>query len=1474
MADFDPYHKWLGIPPKDQPPNHYRLLAIELFESDADVIESAADQRMAHVRTFQTGQNSAVSQRILNELSAAKLSLLTPQKKADYDRHLREKMKAADSGVHATGPGAGRDDVAQARAVPVAPLAAPVPRAVPMPQATAMPVVEAMPVVHATPIITSDAGSSSVHRRRAHRKPLWQQPAVLALGTICMALAAVGGYYLTFGQLPSAVVATTTTNPATERASSQPDIIDPPPRDSVPSVRPDPPPVTSPNLQPEPSSTSPSPVEQPTEGDLAIIQATWSTPDKSLDVTEGIRRLLNDNRLMMIVWSDLFGVAEKDFPGGPKTLRISYRLRGKEYRAEYPNSYFVYLDGRPVATPTDSPDGFELLEARYGAGKTFVDVLPHVRKQVHDGRLSIQPNQFAAATAAELAKDGIHSGAYKVLWVQYCNSTGEHFDYAWNENPLVLDSKLPTPAGQPINLLQRLNMARDVVEGEWKLENGALYAPATPNARLQIPFDPPDEYMLTLTADAENDLRDISTILVVGGRQVLANVDGFNGIASGLSYVNGMAANTNPTNRWRCARMLEQGRPNTLVYIVRRNSVRVLRDGAELISWSGDSATLSMVDRWKVGNDRRLGLKSFDTPFRVTALELKPIAPEAAAVAVRESTAPRAGEPIDVLKQIDVNRDAVHGAWQLEDGKLVSPNEPSAKLLLPPAPAAEYQLTVVAERRQGNWGLNAVLVVDGHQTMASLDGYNGKYSGLEHLDGKNCHENESTHQGRVLTDGQPATIVYTVRRSGVEVTLDGKKIIDWHGDAKRLSMIPAWSLPDPTRLGLCTFSTICRISKIEIVPLESAPGIPAPSVASNAIDVLKQIDLKRDVQFGTWHLRNGTLIAEAVPNARLQVPVVPPEEYKLTMVAKGDPVTRDIALGLPVGDHQVLLSLDPGFGRPSALGVPNTPGTAATTIDRRVLADGESEIVCSIRRRSIDVSCNGSSVIHWTGDSARLGSDRNVPDPKHVYLFASTTPIHVSKFEIEPLSSSASPPPLADQPRKFSDLVANKGSRNPVPDDEALKKAKQEVQKKYGPRITSAKAPEQKRTLAQELAQKAASESNDDAKAYVLLTQAVDLAEAAGDLNLVWQTIDQLAQSFAVDGLAVRQQSLTDMGKTAKSPEMNWDLADGACRLMLLALAAGDAATVKKVTTQAQSFAKRSKNRDLQKMVASRVNDAGKLAAELDAVAEAREKLKTMPDDPQANFTVGHYELCASGDWDAALPKLAKCSDDGWKKLAADEQALANRRSTGPRVFVNGRLIVQSQPADAPREMALADACWMRADDEPWPGKHYLQMRAARFYSSALRSVVDLDRTRAIERLKLLLANDDGLPSWELFKRSFSQNNELSGEVVRLESGQIETAVEYGSSIDVTLLARTTANEIRLSSHRWGWGWNYTAEPNRWHVFHFVITPLSHSVFVDGVPLQTETSRTPRKLNSATVSIHANNNDVIEIKKFIVRAIE
>ncbi len=89
---FDAYYKWLGIPSEEQPPNHYRLLGIGMFESDPDVISNAADQRMVHIRSFQTGQHSTLSQKLLNELAAARICLLNAAKKAEYDAKLQQEL--------------------------------------------------------------------------------------------------------------------------------------------------------------------------------------------------------------------------------------------------------------------------------------------------------------------------------------------------------------------------------------------------------------------------------------------------------------------------------------------------------------------------------------------------------------------------------------------------------------------------------------------------------------------------------------------------------------------------------------------------------------------------------------------------------------------------------------------------------------------------------------------------------------------------------------------------------------------------------------------------------------------------------------------------------------------------------------------------------------------------------------------------------------------------------------------------------------------------------------------------------------------------------------------------------------------------------------------------------------------------------------------------------------------------------------
>lgn len=66
------YHKWLGI--TEAQPDHYRLLGIDRFESDPEVISNAADRQMVYLRTLRNPE----AEEILNEVAAARICLLDP----------------------------------------------------------------------------------------------------------------------------------------------------------------------------------------------------------------------------------------------------------------------------------------------------------------------------------------------------------------------------------------------------------------------------------------------------------------------------------------------------------------------------------------------------------------------------------------------------------------------------------------------------------------------------------------------------------------------------------------------------------------------------------------------------------------------------------------------------------------------------------------------------------------------------------------------------------------------------------------------------------------------------------------------------------------------------------------------------------------------------------------------------------------------------------------------------------------------------------------------------------------------------------------------------------------------------------------------------------------------------------------------------------------------------------------------------
>lgn len=71
-----------------------------------------------------------------------------------------------------------------------------------------------------------------------------------------------------------------------------------------------------------------------------------------------------------------------------------------------------------------------------------------------------------------------------------------------------------------------------------------------------------------------------------------------------------------------------------------------------------------------------------------------------AAVYFSWPASPKDNPPIDVLATIDVNRDAIHGDWKMEEGQLKSPAEVSHAILrLPQEFPAEFQLEITAHRK-------------------------------------------------------------------------------------------------------------------------------------------------------------------------------------------------------------------------------------------------------------------------------------------------------------------------------------------------------------------------------------------------------------------------------------------------------------------------------------------------------------------------------------------------------------------------------------------------------------------------------------------------------------------------------------------------------------------------------------------------------------------------------------------------------
>jgi predicted esterase len=181
------------------------------------------------------------------------------------------------------------------------------------------------------------------------------------------------------------------------------------------------------------------------------------------------------------------------------------------------------------------------------------------------------------------------------------------------------------PGREAIDLLEKVDPAKDAIAGTWALEGKTLISPSTEFARLQVPIAVPEEYDLEVVAQRSDAGKPDTLVigLVGGGAQFMVGLDGNTGTKSGLDAIDGKRFVENETTR--DGALLSADKPSTILVAVRKDRVTVSVDGKAVLEWKADYSRVSVRSAWAIRDGKTLFLGSTKCGYRFTKWVLQPV---------------------------------------------------------------------------------------------------------------------------------------------------------------------------------------------------------------------------------------------------------------------------------------------------------------------------------------------------------------------------------------------------------------------------------------------------------------------------------------------------------------------------------------------------------------------------------------------------------------------------------------------------------------------------------------------------------------------------------------------------------------------------------------------------------------------------------------------------------------------------------
>jgi hypothetical protein len=496
-------------------------------------------------------------------------------------------------------------------------------------------------------------------------------------------------------------------------------------------------------------------------------------------------------------------------------------------------------------------------------------------------------------------------------------------------------------------------------------------------------------------------------------------------------------------------------------------------------------------------------------------------------------------------------------------------------------------------------------------------------------------------------------------------------------------------------------------ARIAPTPDATLADVPA---AGPTVDLLKLIDPKRDAVQGEAAMENGVLVLpQQAKDVRVRIRHAVPEEYVLTAVAERKAGNDSLNLGLVVGDHQTMLSLDASASTMSQLWRIDGLKEHGDGYGRgRIFGAGERvTVVCAVRKKGIYVTADGKMLFDFRGGRGRLSLDPawEVGDRTSLFVGVHGSCFHVHKLTLTPVGEPGRPPKGAppESPPPPAEVVSRPEpatpteTRLPVPPAAEQQKKLQEVDEAY--EFSKHRTPEERVKLATELCALAKEFRGEPAGKFVLLRKAVESAQSGGDAKLMLQIVDAMGAEFQIDLLAAKEKVLAEFVSGAPDADQIQAFVGAADPVIEQALGEGRCDIAVNIAEAAYGLSQQNAGKDFRKRTYDRRNEVRKLAGAWKKIEDARAALQTDPDDADANLTLGRWLCFERSDWARGLPHLAKCAD-------AALQTLARQETTSP-------------PATADAQLALADAWWDLAEKAAGKEKDALMFHSGQWYAEA-----------------------------------------------------------------------------------------------------------------------------------------------------------